>query len=127
MAQGQSLGDVPLVKPGGEEAFDVAAAARLLEAACDGAALDDDQRRHGLDAEPLQQVRALLLRDPHDMERAMVPAALQHLRQEALDPPTMAGQCRVEEDEPRLLYQGWASRCHVAPPVVQKGEDLALG
>jgi hypothetical protein len=114
------------VQPGGEEALDLSAAAGPLEAAGDGAALDDEQRRHALDSEALEQVGAFLLRDSHERESAVVAATLQHLREESLDTPTMAGQCRVEEDKPRLWLYGWADRRHVAPPVVQKGEDLAL-
>jgi hypothetical protein len=92
-----------LLQPGGEEALDVAAAARPLEAPRDGTPLHDDQGRHRLDLEVLQQVRALLLRDADDLERPVVAPSLQHLGKEPLHTSTMSGQCRVEEDQPGLL------------------------
>ena len=78
---------------------------------------DHDERRDGLDLEALQQVGALLLRDADDLERAVVAPALQHLREEALDTPTMARQCRVEKHEPGcLLLESRCGHCHFAPP-----------
>ena len=40
------------------------------------------------------------------VERLVVASALEHLREETLDPPAVARQRRVEEDEPGLLGQG---------------------
>src|SRR6476660_1490956 len=115
-----------LVEPGRQETLDVPASSWPLEPGRDGLLLDDDEGGNRLDLEPLVQVRPLLLRYQHDVERAVVAAPLQHLREEALNAPTMAGQARVEEDEPRLVRQWWDRHCHVAPPLVWKGEDLAL-
>jgi hypothetical protein len=57
----------------------------------------------------------------------VVPPPLQHLGEEALDPPTVSRDGRVKEHEPRLRRQRGSSRCHVAPPGgFRKGEDLAL-
>src|SRR3954452_24419961 len=104
MSQGQSLGHVSvLLQPGGEEALDVAAAARPHEAAGDRTPLHDDQGRQRLDLEVLQQVRAFFLRNADVLERPVVAPSLQHLGKEPLYTSTMTGQCRVEEDEPRLL------------------------
>src|SRR5215212_10456637 len=91
-----------LVQPGGEEPFDVAAAARRLEPPRHCLALDDDQRRHRLDPEVLEEIRTLFLGHADDLERPVVAATLENLREEPLDTPTMAGQCRMEEDEAGL-------------------------
>src|SRR5690349_966474 len=91
------------VQPRGEEPLDVAAAAGPLEASGDGAPLHHDERRDGVDVEALEQIRALFFGDPHHLERAMVAPTLQHLRQESLHTPTIARECRVEEDKPGLL------------------------
>src|SRR5690242_5613769 len=53
------------VEPRREEAFDVAAAAGAFEAGGDGVALDDHERREGLNLEVLQQIRPLLLGYAH--------------------------------------------------------------
>jgi len=88
------------VQPGSEEALDLLAAARPFEPAFDGFVLDDDERRHGLDSETLEQIRVLLLGDPHHVERSVVAPPLEHLREETFDPPAVPRQRRVEEDEP---------------------------
>src|SRR5256885_15444410 len=77
------------VEPGRQEPLDVPAAARPLEASCDGSAFHDDQRGEGLDPEALEQVGVLLLGHTDDVERAMVPPALEHLREESLHTPAM--------------------------------------
>ena len=79
---------------------------------------------HGIDLALL--LRPFFLRDPEDRERAVVATPLQDLGEEALDPPAMAGQGRMEEDEPWLFSQWGNGHCHDAPPVDLKGEDLAL-
>ena len=43
-----------------------------------------------------------MLLDHVELERLVVAPALEHLREEALDAPALAGQRRVKEDEPRL-------------------------
>ena len=78
-----------LLEPGRQETLDVAATARALQSRCDRAILDDDQRRHRLDLEMLQQVRPLLLGDTHELERPVIPPPLKNLREEALNTPTM--------------------------------------
>ena len=71
-----------------QEALDLPAAARPLEAGAHDLVLDDDERRHRRDAEALDEVRALLLVDPVELERAVVASALQYLGEEALDAAT---------------------------------------
>ena len=92
-----------LLEPGLQEAFDVAAAARPLQAPRDTPPVDDDEGRHRLDLEVLEQIRALFLGDMDDVERAVVPAPLQYLGEKPFDAPTMAGQRRVKEDQARLV------------------------
>jgi hypothetical protein len=53
--------------------------------------LDDEERRHELDPESVEQVGALVLVDAVDPEGPVVAAALEHLREEALDAPAVAG------------------------------------
>ena len=79
------------MQPGSEEALDLAAAARALEPRADDFVLHDDKRRHRLDAEPLHEIGPFLLVDSVQPERAVVPPALQHLRQEPLGATTGAG------------------------------------
>src|SRR5947208_906340 len=86
-----------LIKPWREEALDFPAAAGALEASRDGSALHDDQRGDGLDLEAFEQVGPLLLGDPDDVERPVIPAALENLRQESLDSSAMSGDARMEE------------------------------
>jgi hypothetical protein len=64
----------------------------VLQASRDGVALHDDEGRERLDLEMLEEVGALLLGDAHHLERPVVPAPLQHLREEALDASTMPRQ-----------------------------------
>jgi len=74
----------------------------------------------------VEEIGPFLLGDADDLERAMVAPPLQYLRQESLNPPTMPGQRRMEENEPRLWLESRAGRCHTHLHN-QKGEDLALG
>ena len=116
----QVLGSDPetrLIQPGGEEALDLAAAARPLEPRCDGLALDDDERRHLGDPEALDEIGPVLLGDTEDPEGPVVSAPLQDLGQKALDAAALTGQARVEEDQPRLLArQCGGGHCQIAPP-----------
>src|SRR5260221_10946633 len=95
-----------LLEPGREEPFDLAAAARPLEACAHDLVLDDDERRHRPDAEPFDEIRALALVDPVQLERAVVSSALEHLREEALGAAARSRDRRVEEDQPRLVLGG---------------------
>jgi hypothetical protein len=56
----------------------------------------------------------------------VVSAPLQDLGEETLDPAAMTREGRVEEDQPQLFSQRGDGHCHNAPPVLLKGEDLAL-
>src|SRR5581483_630484 len=89
-----------LVQPGPEHVFDVAAAARVREPALDAAVGDDEQRRHLVDAEALDEVGALVDVDLVEDEGAVVLPPLEDLRDEALDAPAPSGELRVEEHEP---------------------------
>jgi predicted oxidoreductase len=71
------------VEPGSEEALDLPAATRLLEPGADDLVLDDDERRHRLDPEAFHEIGTFLLVDSVELERAVVPPALEHLREEA--------------------------------------------
>ena len=71
------------MEPGSEEALDLPAAARLLEPGADDLVLDDDERRHGVDAEALHEIGTLLLVDAVELEGAVVPPALEHLGEES--------------------------------------------
>jgi hypothetical protein len=107
------------VQPGREKPLDVAAAARPLQARSDLPSLDDDERRQLVDGEALDEIRPFFARDAVQPERAVVPAALQDLSEEALDSPALAGEGGVEEDEPRLAVRGATrrdDRVYDAPP-----------
>jgi hypothetical protein len=91
------------LQPGREEALDLPAAARPLEARAHGLAFDDDEGRHGGDREALDEVGALLFVDAVELERAVVAASLEYLGEEPFDTATGARDRRVEEDEPGLL------------------------
>ena len=71
-------------------------------ASLDAAVGDDEQRRCLFDAEALGQIWTFVHLDLDELERAVVLAALEHLRDEALDAPAAAAHSRVEEDEPRF-------------------------
>ena len=86
--RGGTTGSPTLFEPGREEALDLAAAAGTHEATADELVLDDDERRHRCDAEPFDEVRALLLVDPVELERAVVAPALEDLGEEPVDAPT---------------------------------------
>ena len=80
--------------------------------------LDHDQGRNRLDLEsfdagPGRSSSATR----YELERAVVAPPLEYLCEEALDPPAMPGQGRVEEDQPRLLLWWGASHCHVSTSV----------
>src|SRR5207244_5626608 len=84
----------PLVEPGRQEALDLTAAPGSLEASRDSLVLDDDEGRHRLDLESFDQVGMLLLRDLHDLERAVVAPPLQHLGEKTFHPPAVTRQRR---------------------------------
>ena len=73
--------------------------------------LDDDQSRNRADPEPLEEFRVPIGVDAPHLERLMVSAALQHLRQEALCPPRAARGGRIEEEQLRSI------RCRTAREV----------
>ncbi len=91
------------MKPGSEEALDVLAASRLFQASADLLSLEHREGRHGLDAEALRELGARVAVDPVELERAVVPAALQHLGQESLHAAAAPGRGIEEEDEAGLL------------------------
>ena len=98
--------DSPLTgsaQPGSEQLLDLAAAARLVEPRAHGAFLNDDECREVLDAEALDQLGMLILVDEDDAERGVVPASLQHLREESLHAAALARKRRGEEDQPRRV------------------------
>src|SRR5579862_1523429 len=90
-------------QPGVELRFELATAARGDDPLAKLPVLHDADRREILDAELLREVRPFVDRHPHELERVVVAAALQHLRDEALDAPATPGLRGEEEDEPRSL------------------------
>src|SRR5207237_4208999 len=84
-------------QPGREELLDLAAAARRDEACRHALALEHADRRHGLDAEALEQLRTFLLRDGVEQERRVVAPTLKHLGEESLHAAAAAGRVRMEE------------------------------
>src|SRR5437867_259976 len=106
------------VEPGCEERLDLAATAGAFQFRADGLALDDDECRHHIDAEPVDEVRPLLLGDAVETERLVVSSPLQNLGEESFDAPTGARHAGVEEDESRLrCWTRSRGRCsHGLPP-----------
>src|SRR5205823_635231 len=96
-------------QPGPEEFLDSPAACRPLEQPADALSLDDEQRRQDLHPEPLREVWPLLDRHPDEVERLVVAAPLEYLRDEALGPAAPSREWRVEEDEVRSFDRG----CHL--------------
>ena len=105
------MGSPALPKPGRKELLDVAAAAWAFQAGADDLVLDDDERRKRLDREALEQVGSRILLDAVELERLVVAAPLEHLREESLDTSTVARNTRMEEHEPRLRGPGFL-RCY---------------
>jgi len=91
------------LQPGSEEALDLPAAARPLEACAHGLTFDDDKRRHRGDGEALDEVRTLFFVDAVELERAVIAASLEYLGEEPFDTATGARDGRVEKDQPGLL------------------------
>ena len=87
---------------GREEPLDLTASARLRELRAHALALHDDESRHRVDTEPLDQIGPLPAVDAVELERAVVPSALQNLREESLDAAAAARDAGMEEHEPRL-------------------------
>jgi hypothetical protein len=79
------------LKPGREEALDLPTASRLREAGRDRPLFHHDERRQLVDPEVLDEVRTLLLLDAIEVERSVVPPALEHLREEPLGSATSTG------------------------------------
>ena len=61
--------------------------------------LDDEERRHHVDAEALAELGPQVDRDADEVERVVVLPPLQHLRDERLRPAALPGDGRVEEDQ----------------------------
>src|SRR5947208_9344598 len=88
-------------EPGGEQALDVAAAARRREATLNLLAVDDDQGRHLVDPESCGELGLFLDLDAVQAKGVVVTAALEHLREIALDPARLPRAAGVEEHETR--------------------------
>jgi hypothetical protein len=56
----------------------------------------------------------LLLGNRHELERVVIAASLQHLREESLDSAAMPGQARVKEHESQLRLQRRNGHCHMS-------------
>lgn len=88
-------------KPRPKELLEVSATGGRHDPALHPVAVDDDDRRHVFDSEPLDEIGPALDRDTHEVERSVVVPTLQHLGEEALGSSAAAGPRRVEEDESR--------------------------
>src|SRR5687768_10758294 len=76
----------------------------MLEPRLLGAALDDDDRGNGVDPEALDELGTDVLVDDVEAERAVIPPALEYLREEALDAPAVPRPRRGEKEELRLHH-----------------------
>jgi len=90
-------------KPGSEQRLYLPAAAGPLETRSFQVICDDDERREHAHIEAPHDVRLQLLVDDVEAERPVIAAALQHLREEAFDAPTVSGDGGGEEQQPRLF------------------------
>jgi hypothetical protein len=86
------------MKPGLEKRFDISAAARADQSGPNLFPLDDDQCGERFDLESLEQVGTLLAGNAIELERSVVAATLQNLRQKTLRASTRARLRRVEEN-----------------------------
>src|SRR5256885_6826503 len=100
----------------GEHALDLRSARASLDPVDDALALDEDERRHGLDQETLGKLRPLLDVDAHHAESAALLS--RKMREEALHAPRRAGPFGPEKDQRRL---GVVSQA-VSPPGWLGGE-----
>jgi hypothetical protein len=75
------------MEPRGEKSFDVATTLRVREPGLRTSVGDDDERRNGLDLEALDQLRVRVGVDAEDLEGVVIRPSLEHLGEEALDPP----------------------------------------
>jgi len=88
-------------QPGPEDLLDSPAACWPLGPPANALSFDDEQRRQGIHPEPLREVWSLLDRYPDEVERLVVAAPLEYLRDEVLGPAAPSRERRVEEDEAR--------------------------
>src|SRR5437763_11391855 len=93
---------VALAQPGCELGLELTAAAGRDDALPHLARLDDEQRRHLVDLEPLREIGPAVDRDADQVEGVVVSPPLQHLCEISLGPPAPSGHGRVEQD------QSWA-------------------
>lgn len=91
------------MKPGGELGFQLAASGRCHDPFLDAPPVDDEQRRHLVHEEPLGEIGPPVDGNLDELERVVVAAALQHLREVPLGPPASSGDGRIEEDQARAL------------------------
>src|SRR5581483_6560230 len=88
-------------QPGGERGLEIAAATRCDDPLSHLAVLDDEKRRDFLDLEARREVGTPVDGHLDQVERVVVAAALEHLRQEAFRAPAPSGHGRVEQDQTR--------------------------
>lgn len=87
------------VKPRGQRSLDLLCAAGSIEARPDALGFDNDECWYCIDRESLAQARRPACLDSVQGERAVVPSALEHLREKAFDPAAAARGGRVEEEQ----------------------------
>jgi hypothetical protein len=92
----------PLVQPGLEQLLDLAAAPRRREPGPDAPVRDHEERRERVDAEPVGEVGPLIDRNAHEIERLVVPSALEHLGDVGFGASAPSRVGREEEEELRL-------------------------
>src|SRR5689334_21026695 len=88
-------------QPGRQRGLEIPASGRRDDPLPHLPVLDDQERRDLLDPEARREIRAPVDRHLHHVERVVIAAALEHLRQEPLRAPAASGHRRVEEDQTR--------------------------
>ncbi len=91
------------MKPGGELGFQLAASGRCDDPLLHPPAVDDEQGRHLVNEEPLGEIRPPVDRHLDELERVVIAAALEHLREVPLGSATASGHGRVEQEQARAL------------------------
>src|SRR3954471_18836189 len=91
------------MEPRCQRLFELLAASRSDDPHLHAPVVDDADRRQLVDTEMIDQLGMTFRAHAHELERLVVVAPLQHLREERLDTATRARRLTVEEEEARLV------------------------